>query len=326
MAAELTVQQIIDAALASAQQAQDAADSYSNDAVNAARTNVVSPGISSIGEVVLPDLEEPSEDLAAIFEGESGAKADEIKTMVGNELQSFLNKYFPCGWISKLQNICNWIDDAIQNGGTGLPTAVEQAIWDRAREREGRLNERSNEEAANVPASLGWPVPSAAVVNRQMRAAQDNINRDSSLSRDVMIEQARLEQANIHFAISSGIQLHSMLMSSAINFVNAKLRAEALGQQYGQVLYTAAQNFYSQMVQFYQAQLRGEQLAMRQDIATVDAELSELRIAVEDISRRARNHADAAMAGARVMGDIAASARSTTNTMASISNETTSEE
>ncbi|HSH26649.1 MAG TPA: hypothetical protein VK972_02590 [Wenzhouxiangella sp.] len=326
MAAETTIQQIIDSAIQSAQQAQDAADRYSDDAVNAAKTRVTGASISSIGEVSIPTLTEPTDDLSDIFEGQSGSKASEIKTMVENELADFLNKYFPCGWISKLQNICEWIDDAIQNGGTGLPTAVEQAIWDRAREREGRLNERSNEEAANVPASLGWPVPSAAVVNRQMRAAQDNINRDSSLSRDVMIEQARLEQANIHFAISSGIQLHSMLMSSAINFVNAKLRAEALGQQYGQVLSTAAQNFYSQMVQYYQAQLRGEQLELRQDIATVDAELSETRIAVEEISRRARNQADAAMSAARVMGDIAASARSTTNTMASISNETTSEE
>ncbi len=326
MSTESTIQSIIDSAIAAAQEAQTTAQKFADDAYSASHlvsANVVAPGI---GELSIPTLAEPDEDLAALFEAESNAKADEIKSMVESELADFLNTYFPCGWISNLSTICNWIDDAIANGGTGLTAAVEQAIWDRARQREGRLDERMSDAVAGVPAALGWSVPSGAVLSRQMRAAHDSVSRDSTLSRDIMIEQARLEQTNIHFAISSGIQLHSMVMQAAINFVNAKLRAEALGHQYGQVLYTAAQALYSQMVQYYQAQLSGEQLELRQDIADVQRSLDAYRLTLTTNTDRARNRADAAMAGARTMGDIAASARSTTNTMASIASETTTEE
>lgn len=326
MTAEATVQDIIDSALSAADEAQNDADTYATQAVNAASLLATPSDPPEIGEPVIPALSMPSVDLGDLFEGESDARADELRAMVESELSDFINDYFPGSWISKLQTIGNWIEESISNGGTGLSPAVEQAIWDRAREREGRLNERSNEEAASVPASLGWPLPTAATANRQLRSAHDNINRDSSLSREIMIEQARLEQSNIRFAVSNGLALHSQIMSAALNFIQSKLRAEALGQQYGQILEGATANFYTQTLQYYRAKLQGEQLELRQDIAEVDRSLSTSRLSIESINAKARNLTDAAMSAARVMGDIAASARSTTNTMTSLAHETTATE
>lgn len=326
MAAETTVQQIIDSALSSAQQAQDSADSYANDAIDFASSIAIPNLPPEIGEITVPSLDPPEVDLGELAEGESNAKADEIKTMLETELADFLATYFPCGWITKMQTVCDKLHDWIKNGGTGLNDDIEAGIWDRGRQRINRMGEKADEAGAGVAASRGWSVPPASVTRRQMAMEQDELNRDSQYSLDVAIKQAELEQSNIRFAITNAISLYTSVMQAALNFLNAKLRAEALGQAYASLLEQATRNFYTQALQYYRAQLQGEELEFRQDVADVERSLAVTRIGVEQIVRRARLRTDAAMAGARVMGDIAASARSTTNTMASVVHETTKEE
>jgi hypothetical protein len=98
------------------------------------------------------------------------------------------------------------------NGGTGLDPAVEQAIWDRARDRETRIALASEQEAMRTSEALGFQLP-AGVLAAQIREAQQTyLDKLSGLSRDIGIKQAELEQSNLKETIVAGMQLESQLM------------------------------------------------------------------------------------------------------------------
>ena len=98
------------------------------------------------------------------------------------------------------------------HGGTGLPTAVEQQIWDRARDRETQIALAREQEVLRSAESLGFPLPSGVLAGQLADARREYHDKLSGLSRDVAIKQAELEQANIQNAIQSALQLESTLM------------------------------------------------------------------------------------------------------------------
>lgn len=325
MTAEATVNQIINDQIATAEEWKQEAQSAADDAFNAASALTTPSAPPSIGSVTSELPAEPSVNLGDLFDSESKSKQDEIEAMVNTELASFLGTYFPCGFIGLGTTICNYIESSITNGGTGLPADVEAAIWDRGRNREQRLTERLSAEVAAVPASLGWPTAQGATLQRQRMAAQDDVNRDSTLSREIMIEQARLEQRNIHFCVQQGIGLWLGVMRAAQNFVEMKLRTYQLGDQFAEGLRIATENFYTQSLQFFQANAQLDQISLRYDASKVERDLDTSRLAADIIHKQASRKTEAAMAKARMLGDGAASALSTLNTMTSLINETVQE-
>ncbi len=121
--------------------------------------------------------------------------------------------------------------DARLNGGTGLPAAVEQALWDRARERETRTALANEAEVMRQREAAGFQLPSG-VLAAQLRDAQKGyFDRLSELSRDISIKQADLEQQNLRETITAGIQLESQLITYSyqmeqLAFESAKAHAD----------------------------------------------------------------------------------------------------
>lgn len=95
---------------------------------------------------------------------------------------------------------------------TGLTPDVEQAIWSRARERETANTRRQIDEVRRNVAGRGFAVPPGGLQTALDAATQLAIEKDSSLSREVMIKQAELEQENFKFAFTTALGLESKLI------------------------------------------------------------------------------------------------------------------
>jgi hypothetical protein len=96
-------------------------------------------------------------------------------------------------------------------GGTGLSTSVEAALWDRARERELVTAQAAIDELTFTSEALGFILPTGVLndgIRRETRAYYDKV---SSLSRDIAVEQAKLEQANVQKGLEVGIQYETGL-------------------------------------------------------------------------------------------------------------------
>lgn len=191
-------------------------------------------------------------------------------------------------------------------GGTGLPEAVEQAIWDRARSRETKIALANEAEIQRASEALGFQLPSG-VIAAQLREAQQNYyDKLSELSRDVAIKQAELEQANLKDTIAAGMQLEGQLIDYAfkleqLSFETARAYADnaiqshnAAVEQFKALLVgyqTYAQAYDTLIkaelakVEVYKAQLQGEQTKaqineslVQQFKAQIDAGMSQVEI------------------------------------------------
>lgn len=165
---------------------------------------------------------------------------------------------------SLLQAMQASLQDRIENGGTGIKPEVEQAIWDRAREREFRSQADALAELERME-ELGYALPPGVFLDARVKIQTETNYTTAGLSRDIAIKQAELEQENVKLALANATQLEGSLMTyrnqveqrlfdscryateAGISLYNAKVQA-----------YTAFVDAYKTKVAIYEAQIRGE--------------------------------------------------------------------
>lgn len=205
-------------------------------------------------------------------------------------------------------------------GGTGLPAPVEQALFDRARNREDQVAYKAIDEATQAFSARGFELPPGALV-KQINAARETAMLNSSeLAREILTKSAEWEIENLRQAVQQGIALETMLMNSFDNmaariFDAAKFRVQSDIDLYNAEvsLFNANQNAYQtkanvyrtvleaqlSKIEVYKAQIEGEQAKGQLNEQTVriyTAQLQALNTQVEIYK--------AEMSGAQVQADI----------------------
>ena len=163
------------------------------------------------------------------------------------------------------------------SGGTGLPDAVEQAIWDRARSRETQLGLANEAEIMRASEAMGFQLPSGVLAAQLRNAQQDSIDKQSTLSRDVMVKQSELEQENMKQTIDAGMRLEGQLIDysyklESLTFESAKFTAEN------------AIAIYNAMIEQYKALLQAYQTYASAYKTIIDAELSKVEVFKAEIA------------------------------------------
>lgn len=153
---------------------------------------------------------------------------------------------------------------AMMAGGTGLPPAVEDALFSRARERDSSETARAVQEAVDTWAGRNFSMPpgmlakSVSVVREQgrLKAAETN--------RDILIEAAKWEIENIRFAVQQGLALEQLTANLFENsakrmFEVARFQAESqinvFNAQIG--LFNAQNTAFQTLAQVYRTRLDG---------------------------------------------------------------------
>jgi hypothetical protein len=98
------------------------------------------------------------------------------------------------------------------SGGTGLSPVVEQAIWDRGRDREQLASLQAERALLSERSQTGFSRPSGAALSALDQIVQDTQSKLIDLSREIMIKQAELEQENIKTSIQQTIALEDILV------------------------------------------------------------------------------------------------------------------
>lgn len=158
----------------------------------------------------------------------------------------------------------------IAGASTGLTPAVEQAIWDRARAREAPLLYRAREQAARGFAARGFSLPPGALVELMQQAEQIAIDKGASLSRDIMVKQAELEQANFQFAFGQAVALEGQLLQHANQVAARALDAAKYATQILIDLFNAEVSLFNSKSQAYQVEAQVYRERIAAEIARVD--------------------------------------------------------
>jgi len=163
------------------------------------------------------------------------------------------------------------LTDRIVNGGTGLPAAVEQAIWDRARSRELAAAANDETEVTRLGESSGFPMPAGTVTFNILQARQKYNDKQSSLSRDIAIKQAELEQKNIEHAITEGVKLEATVIDHATKMVQIGFEAAKTAAQMGIEKYNADAKAYAALLEAYKVYAGSYEAIIKGELARVDA-------------------------------------------------------
>lgn len=162
------------------------------------------------------------------------------------------------------------------SGGTGLSPAVEQAIWDRARSRETQNALANEAEVMRNSEALGFQLPAGVLAVQLRQAQQDYYDKLSTLSRDIAIKQADLEQENLKQTISAGMELEGKLIDYSykleqLTFESAKTQAENAIQ-----IYNAQVEQYKALLSVYQVYSDAYRTIISAELAKVEAFKAEI--------------------------------------------------
>lgn len=190
-------------------------------------------------------------------------------------------------------------------GGTGLPASVETAIWDRARERESAAAQAAIDTALREAEALGYELPPGVLVDSIRRETRAYFDKASTISRDVAIKQAELEQTNMQRAIEQATTFETSLAD--IISKRASLSLEQF-----KALVARFQAEVDQEVKRWETQIKLYE-------AQVNYALAGQRINSEVIRANLATVSDAAKIGAQVFAQLTASAYGLIRASASVS-------
>lgn len=162
------------------------------------------------------------------------------------------------------------LEDRIRNGGTGINQDVENAIWDRGREREARSAADALVELDKMEA-LGYALMPGIYLDARLKIATEADANNRGHSREVMIKSAELELDNVKHALTTATQLEGQLLdyTNAVEtrmFEAAKYATEAQVQ-----IYNAKVQAFGAMVDVYKTKVAIYEARVRAEISRVDA-------------------------------------------------------
>jgi hypothetical protein len=212
------------------------------------------PAVPTLTDVVIPDM--PVIELP-VFDAALGDTP-----VTPNISFAFAEEAYTSDLLASIKaNLLRWVDGA----ATGLEPGVEDALWNRARDREQTAGAGLAQDAIRQFAVRGFTSPPGALAVALQRAAQAVSDNSVTVSRDIAIKQAELEQANRRFAFEQAWQVESGLISYA-----GQIAARALdaSKYTAQILldvfraeverYNAEVNAFSTRAEVFKTLLQGE--------------------------------------------------------------------
>lgn len=147
-------------------------------------------------------------------------------------------------------------------GGNGIPAAVENAIWERAANREDLDTARAISAATIEFASRGFTSPPGMLVQRIDAIRDDAMLKKQSLSRDIATRMAELQVQNVKWACEQAVAAENVLFNIWNNmaqrqFEAAKIQLDSqLAMYNAQVaLFNAQQSARATEAQIYKTQI-----------------------------------------------------------------------
>lgn len=103
----------------------------------------------------------------------------------------------------------------IQNGSTGIPDDIQDAMFSRNRERDLlELDDELDRVAANWGKG-GFPFPNGGLRAAQRKTTREFSNKRTDVSREIMIKSWEIALQNTHFMIQQGIAVEGLLIQFA---------------------------------------------------------------------------------------------------------------
>lgn len=142
-------------------------------------------------------------------------------------------------------------------GGTALTPAVENAIYERAKDKTSAEYRRTRDAAYADAAKRGFTLPNGVLVSSVQRARQDGADNNARASTEIAVKMAELEQQNMQFAVTTSTNLRVSMLSAALSYHSNLVSLNGQALDYAKSILNAIIEVFNTMVREYQARLEG---------------------------------------------------------------------
>ena len=199
------------------------------------------PEMEALLEIRIPEFQFPDiPDFTAAAPDGSGLQVPDV----------FLNwqepEYEPLLLSELTAQIRKWL-----GGGTGLPPAVENALFARAHERISSEGRRQEQAAITTWAARGFTMPPGMLQAQIEQVREQNRTQVAELNRDILEKAAQWEIENLRQAVSQGIALEQMHANIAQQAAGRLFEAAKITAQMQLDVFNARVNLFNTQQQAY---------------------------------------------------------------------------
>lgn len=133
-------------------------------------------------------------------------------------------------------------------GGTALPPEVEQAIFNRTRDKINEEYLRTRDGIMVEGSKRGFTIPGGAQFSALSQARQAAADNNSRASIEIAIKQAELEQNNTQFAVTQTQNLRTAVMQTMTAWFTGLIQLNGQGLEYSKDLLAASIAVYETLV------------------------------------------------------------------------------
>jgi len=209
----------------------------------------------------------PPEDLAGQMVAAYNDVRPAMVAAIGSHVDAWLTRHNP-QFFTQLQRIEDQLATYLA-GGTGLSSDVEDAIYERAKDKDIAEARRASRQAYANAAARGFTIPDGAVFSQDARARQaasDNLARSAN---EIAIKQAEMEQANLQFAVTTSTGLRQAMLSASLSYHGNLISINGQALDYARTLVANVVEVYNLTVRAFSAKLE----AYRAEAAVYDTRL-----------------------------------------------------
>lgn len=192
-------------------------------------------------------------DLETRFSDSYHSAAPSTIAMMEGYVDSMLTKYNP-RYKEQMARIETQLAKYL-DGGTALAPAVENAIYERAKDKNNAEARRVRDLAFGDAAGRGFTLPTGALYSAIQQARQDGANNNARASTEITVMQAEMEQKNLQFAVTTSTGLRTALLGAALSYHQNLISINGQAIEYAKTVLSSIIQIYNLSVQAFQVKL-----------------------------------------------------------------------
>jgi len=241
---------------------------------------------------------------------------ERIIQLLSDELANFFAAYYPLA-NDAFDEAIAWQINVITNGGTGIPAALENQIWQRARERLTREGLSAEDQIDRAFAAKGHFLPQGAQAKQILKMRYERFGASGEASTNIAVKQAEIEIESIRFAVGEALKSRQMGMQAAADYIRAVAGSPAAAAQVVDQNNDAQAKMMAAAADFYRARLSRDELVLKSSLSEIGYSL-DLWGKIRDTTTDAdRVKVGALTAAAEAYGKAAQAALMSLNSVAS---------
>jgi hypothetical protein len=176
---------------------------------------------------------------------------------INNQVSTYLNEISPDHGRMYNDLVAKLHEFASGQTETGFSPAVENAIYERSKSKTNAETTRVQQDALLTAARRGFTLPSGALMSAMQQARQAGADNNATAAREIVVQQAELQQKNMQFALSAINELHKTTITASLSYQQNVIQLAGMAIQYASQLIDALIKMDQMLVQVYNAKLEG---------------------------------------------------------------------